>query len=173
MVGGVPYRVGLPVKLEEAKFNPLEWIQGANPAALYKLSQSDIRDMTRAIVALYDAFDKLAAMPPPSLVHMGEALAYLCQKPPQAGLSKWASYQMVDSCLKTQLANAGETPKNDGDLVRLAGVADYMELAVLPPELLSKVQCDVGVLYGETEVSTQEATDAHHAAILLCAQMVD
>lgn len=103
---------------------------------------------------------------------LAASVAQLMMQPPQFGPSKWSSLQAVEKYLKAFIVQKGAKHEFGHDLTKLAEQAVKIGLSDFSQPLLSKVQCLAGVRYDATSVSKQEAVDAHHASLTLCAEIV-
>lgn len=90
---------------------------------------------------------------------------------PTKGLSKWASLQAAEKFLKAYITQKGATAPFSHDLQRLATLAESHGLPSILHAELGKVQCSADVRYGRIPVTKQEAVEAHHVAIGICAEV--
>ncbi len=96
---------------------------------------------------------------------------HLLHRPPELGLSKWASLQAVEKTLKALIARrGGKYPKGSKghDLDGLSKIFEEFELPPIDKLLLEKVQCQAGVRYENAGLTVKESIDAQHAALRIC-----
>jgi hypothetical protein len=97
------------------------------------------------------------------------SIKHLFDNPPQYGLSKWASLQAVEKFIKGYLAQKSASVPLSHNLQALATAAESHGLPAIPSAQLAKVQCGAGVRYGQIAVTKEEALEAHHSAVAVCA----
>lgn len=99
------------------------------------------------------------------------SISHLLESPPRYGLSKWSSLQAVEKFIKGYITQKSATPPFSHDLQALATLAASFGLPVVSSIKLRQVQCPAGVRYGQVSVTKQEALEAHHVAIAICAEV--
>ncbi|MDQ3813015.1 MAG: HEPN domain-containing protein, partial [Armatimonadota bacterium] len=92
---------------------------------------------------------------------------HLMEHFPQSGLSKWASLQAVEKTVKAFVRENDTNAKFGHDLAELFSVANKWGLPKPPQELITIVQCSLGVRYNEPPVSVEEAVRAHLVSLEL------
>lgn len=81
------------------------------------------------------------------------------------GLAKWAALQGVEKTYKAFLAmHQAKVPKTH-EIAKLSKLAANYGLHPADSKLLTDVECNPSVRYGETNVSLEDAVVAHHAAL--------
>lgn len=106
-----------------------------------------------------------------AIADLNSATTFILQRPPQYGLSKWSSLQLVEKLLKSFLKLKKASIPRHHKLPKIVLIAkDY---GLVPPNaaLLGSVQCTAGVRYGEVPVTLGEAISAHHASLDLGKQL--
>jgi hypothetical protein len=106
-----------------------------------------------------------------ALKDLRSAVDHLFGERQACGQSKWASLQAAKKLLRAYLAHKGGAAEQDRDLLQLAHEAYALGLHALNPDNLEILQCDPGVLSGKTAVDVQQAVEAHHACIDICANV--
>jgi len=104
-----------------------------------------------------------------ALKDLRSAVEHLFGDPQACGRSKWASLQAAEKLLRAYIAHRGGIMDRDHDLLQLARDAYALGLPALNPDNLEILKCDPGVLFGKTAVDVQQAVEAHHASIDICA----
>jgi hypothetical protein len=164
-----------PAPNRPALVNILRQLDGITPDFAFSLSPSEQENVLETYVTSQIAFAWIDDTPAESYIReargdLAASAAQLLSQSPQFGLSKWSSLQAVEKFLKSFIVQNGAKHKFSHDLSAFAGQAVKLGLTNFSYALLSKVQCPAGVRYGETPVSKDEAVEAHHAALSLCAE---
>lgn len=97
------------------------------------------------------------------------SIKHLFDNPAQYGLSKWASLQAVEKFLKGYLTHKSASVPFNHNLQALATSAESYGLPAISSAQLATAQCGAGVRYGQIAVTKEEALEAHHSAIAICA----
>jgi hypothetical protein len=104
-----------------------------------------------------------------ALKDLQRAVDHLFGHPQACGQSKWGSMQATENLLRAYVAHQGGTVDRNHDLMQLAHDVYALGLRTLKRDNLEILQCDPGVLSGKTSVDVQQAVEAHHASIDICA----
>ena len=99
------------------------------------------------------------------------AVNHLFSHPQHCGQSKWASLQAAEKFIKSYIERKGGKIDQHHNLNKLSTYAYTLGLHQLNPDKLEIIQCVAGVRYGEPSMSVQEAVEAHHASIDICAKV--
>lgn len=93
---------------------------------------------------------------------------------PRTGLSKWASLQVAEKCLKAFLRWQGEQPKKSHNLAELnaacvtRGLPDLEKMSFEGKSLIDHASCSPGIRYSEEKLpSVDDAVNSVHAALLI------
>jgi len=88
---------------------------------------------------------------------------------PHYGQSKWSSLQFAEKMLKCFLKiKEVEFPKSH-NLEELYKLAHRNGLPDIQKNIIRAIQCPADVRYGEINVTLDEAIEAHHASLIVCA----
>jgi hypothetical protein len=104
-----------------------------------------------------------------ALGDLQESVARLFDVTPRCGTSKWASLQAAEKMLKAYIKQRGQKFPYIHGLACLAGLAEAHGLPVLPRDVLVEIQCEPGVRYADSSITTPEAVRAQHLSLQLCA----
>jgi hypothetical protein len=99
------------------------------------------------------------------------AVDHLFGKPQACGKSKWASLQAAEKFVRGYLTGRGGAADKELGLRELVANASALGLRPLNPDNLEVLQCDPGVRSGKPAVTVEEAVEAHHASIDICANV--
>ncbi len=106
-----------------------------------------------------------------ALEDLRRAVDHLFGKPRACGKSKWASLQATEKFVKGYIAERGGVADKQHGLPELVADAYGLGLRPLNPDNIQILLCDPGVRSGESAVTVEEAVEAHHASIDICANV--
>jgi hypothetical protein len=106
-----------------------------------------------------------------AVADLRSAVDHLFSEPRACGKSKWASFQATEKFLKGFIAGKGGAAGKGAVLPGLLADAYSLGLRPLNPDNLEILKCDPGVRSGDPAVSVEEAVEAHHASIDICANI--
>lgn len=95
------------------------------------------------------------------------AVAALMERSARYGASKWASLQAAEKTLKAAISLKGGTFKFTHELSRLAKQLAELGVEVDIDTLVSAIQCDPKIRYGEEPCDREQALAAHQASLQL------
>ncbi len=163
-----------PINLEPIKINVFDNIKDFTQAYAAELTIFERKELILFLKWGIDAFQAIERIQ--SEVYVPEArgdiqiaVDSLFKTPLQCGLSKWASHQATEKLIKAFIKKSGGKVRQIHNLRMLAESAEKLGLGTLNSDNLDVVQCDPGVRYGEGTSSVQDAVEAHHASLELCA----
>jgi HEPN domain-containing protein len=93
------------------------------------------------------------------------------EEPPACGKSKSASFQAAEKFIKGYIASRGGRADKQHGLPELVSDAYSLGLRPLNPDNLEVLMPDSRVSPGEAAVPVEEAVEAHHASIDICANV--
>jgi hypothetical protein len=171
-IKGDLYAVSLPLILGTYRVNILEWIKGVTPGLLHALSESELNEIGSHIFEHYQAYSEIKFLPNDCIPDLKIAVHQLVERPPQYGLSRWASLQAVEKTLKAYIkkmgGNAPSGGKNGHNLMFLAQMAESFQLPSIDNQLIAQSQCSPSVRYEESSSTQDDAYHAYCAAIKIC-----
>jgi hypothetical protein len=170
--------VTMGAKGNPGRINILDLIVDLTPTLASRLTSKDfdvIGALFRLGMKVFDNINTYSADELLSKAHsdLKASTFHLLHRPPEAGLSKWASLQAVEKILKAFIAQRGGCYPTGGkghELEHLAEIAEKQGLPSLERIHLKKVQCQAGVRYGNVGATSKDALDAQHAALRICHQ---
>lgn len=170
-IKGDLYVVSLPLILGTYRVNVLEWIKGVTPSLLQALSEAELNEIGSHIFEHYQAYSEIKFLPNDCIPDFKIAVDQLMERPPQYGLSHWASLQAVEKTLKAYIKKMGGNPpsggKNGHNLMFLAQMAESLQLRHIDNQLIAQSQCSPSVRY-ESSSTQQDAYLAYCSAIKIC-----
>jgi len=154
----------------------LNCIEGLSNAHARELSAIELKELLLYYSWGAGAFQSIALFSGSSytreaLKDLRSAVDHLFGDPQACGRSKWASLQATEKLMRAYIAHKGGVVDKNHDLMQLAHDAYGLGLRTLNPDNLEILQCDPGVLTGKTAVDVQQAVEAHHASIDICASV--
>jgi HEPN domain-containing protein len=167
-------RVQKSVGQDPAVVYVLNCIEGLSNAHARELSPVELKELLLYYSWGAGAFQSIALFSGnpytrEALKDLRSAVEHLFGDPRACGRSKWASLQAAEKLLRAYIAHRGGVMDRDHDLLQLARDAYALGLPALNPDNLEILKCDPGVLSGKTAVDVQQAVEAHHASIDICA----
>jgi HEPN domain-containing protein len=156
--------------------NVLNCIDGLTESYALTLSLDEQRNLFYTFQFAHEmtkAIDKPSAVPfiNEAKGDIQASIAHLFEELPQYGLSKWASLQAVEKFIKAYIHKSRMKPPFTHDLQKLANLAASHGLPAISPVDLAKIQCSAEIRYGRIAVSSQEAAEAQHASLKVCAEV--
>ncbi|MCG8594700.1 MAG: hypothetical protein MI785_10075 [Kiloniellales bacterium] len=157
--------------------NVVQQLEGITDARVRSLSPKSLEYVFNKFKLGFSAFNVLEASSslhefiPSAEGDILAAVGHLMSNTKQYGLSKWASLQASEKVLKALIKHRGSTfPKNhdlSGLETRLKGTGAKIDVA----HLLSLIQCQAGIRYGEVPCDRDAALAAHHASLALIVEL--
>lgn len=156
--------------------NVLNCVEGLTKEYASVLTTDELRELTDLFLFGYDStlvIDEVSTAPfiDEAKGDLESSVANLFERQPQYGLSKWASLQSVEKFIKAFIVKNGVTPPFTHDLQRLNTLATSHGLPAISQTDIDKIQCPADVRYGLVLVTPQEALEAHHASVKVCAEI--
>jgi hypothetical protein len=153
-------------------FNVLNCIADFPVDLAYQLTAKEREDILLFFITSFKTLQKLQNISnkpyvKESLADLEAAVSCLVSHPAQYGLSKWSSLQFIEKLMKSFIKLKNAAVPHHHKLAQIAQDAKALGLGQLNIDLLSYVQCNAGVRYGEVLVDLKEAIRAHHASIIL------
>lgn len=153
--------------------NILDSINNLTPALAESLNAEEVIKISVAFVLGMGAYTALEAIKDIEFIRevIGDfdaSVAHLLTPNPQAGLSKWASLQVVEKLYKAYISQKGEFIIRTHSLQKLCKHAEQLGLPSPPQDYIDFVQCPAGVRYGEISVSLEESLKAHLVSLEIC-----
>lgn len=158
-----------------------EWsVEGGED--LWRRLDAASREMALDILGTaYNCFSELnplvaeRALPLEATIDVDTAIDELVRDDgPRIGLSKWASLQVAEKCLKAFLRSQGEQPKKSHNLRELnaacvkRGLSDFQKMSFAGKSLIDHATCSPGIRYSEENLpSADEAVNSVHAALII------
>lgn len=106
-----------------------------------------------------------------AVADLRSAVVHLFREPRACGKSKWASSQAAEKFIKGYIASRGGKADKEHGLLELVSDAYSLGLRPLNPDNLEVLMCDARVSPGEAAVSVEDAVEAHHASLDICANI--
>jgi hypothetical protein len=157
-------------------YNVLWCIEDIPAGLASTLTENERREILQFFMKAHEAlqdFENIRSKPyvNEAIADLNSATAFILQRPPQYGLSKWSSLQLVEKLLKSFLKLKNASIPRHHKLQEIAQIAK--DHGLVPPNvaLLASAQCTAGVRYGEVPVTLGEAISAHHASLDLGKQL--
>lgn len=170
---GPPQRNILLQGREVVLSNITNYVQGLTPARTQSMSLSECNGIVGWFGNAAVARSSICSVRYPEFV--GEARAeldtsveHLLSRPPQFGLSRWASLQAVEKFLKAFIKERGGRVRPIHKLDDLAREAEGLGLTAVDRTTIASIQCTAGVRYGTEPSTLQQAIAAHQAATVTC-----
>lgn len=180
LVDGDVYVARFPVVFGTAKLNLLQVVEGVTPATLTALAPADVQCLVQLAKDGFEAFVALADLPPALLADGHSSITQAMARPPNLGMSRWSSQQLVEKVLNAFVERKGGDVKrarkggtHAHDFAPL--VAEAQRCGLAPPDatLLKRVECTANIRYSEREegraVTLVDAVEANQASVFLCA----
>ena len=161
---------------EPLTINVLNLIDGFTTGYARELSPIEHKELVLYLKWGLDSFQlintqKSSKYTVAALSDLRSAVYHLFIRPQHCGQSKWASSQAAEKFVKSYIERKGKRVDRHHNLNTLSEVAYALGLNLLNPDNLEVIRCEAGVRYGESAVSVQEAVEAHHASIDVCAKV--
>lgn len=177
-VGVVIDHASMGVKGNSGRINILDLIVDLTPPLASRLTSKAFNEIGELFTLGMDVFNHIHSCRGDELLNKAHAdfkasTFHLLHRPPELGLSKWASLQATEKILKSFIARrGGDYPKGGKghDLEQLASISEKHGLPPLDRTILQKVQCQPGVRYENMGLTIKEVVDAQHAALRICQQ---
>lgn len=164
------------MKGSSGRINILDLLEDLTPPLASRLTREAFDEICELFVLGMDVFGKLQTYRGDELLAKAHAdfkasTFHLLHRPPELGLSKWASLQAVEKTLKSLIARQGRSYPKGGKGHELDELSKIFEKIGLPPVeklMLEKVQCKPGVRYENAGLTVKETVDAQHIALRIC-----
>jgi len=158
------------------RINILDLIVDLTPTLASRLTVKMLSEIGELFVLGMDAFGHIHNRRGDELLFKAESdfkasTFHLLHRPPELGLSRWASLQAVEKVFKSLIAQRGLSyPKgHDGhNLMELSKIASGAGMEVIDIKALESVQCSPGVRYEGVGLTVVQAIEAQHAALRIC-----
>ena len=169
LVAHTPHEVDFPLIYGTCCINPLKWIKGVTSGLFSHMTKEEVTQLAESILALHPCFDEIRDLPSKCTEDLSASVSNLMTYDPH--LSKWASQQMVEKTLKEYIRIKGGNPTKTHRLGILAEEAESLGLPECDRKLIQASCADAGIRYDKKLVLLNDAEQAQHAAIKLCAHI--
>ena len=158
---------------DAAVFNVFDDIEGFTAGLGRDLTDAECADILLAYTCGLEALQALRGLAhnkfiPEAIGDQQAAVVSIFADPPQYGASRWHSLQLVEKLFKCYIGSRGGKVSKHHRLRRHALDAGGLGLDVPDSSLLSAVQCNAGVRYGEVGSTLTQAIEAHQASLEIC-----
>ncbi len=160
-----PFLVVFPIAYGPIQVNPLEWIQDLTGEIAHALDEETLARLCHQLIEAFDPISSLNRVPYQLVADMETAVFQIMNYPPELGLSRWASQQVVEKLLKAYLRASQVDPGMKHNLAYLAQLSEENGLPALDRHDLEVVGCKASVRYGKIPTSLANAVEAHHISI--------
>lgn len=166
-------------KGSSGKMNILDFIVDLTPPLASRLTGKAFDEIGELFMLGMDVFGNIHNYRGDELLAKAHAdfkasTFHLLHRPPELGLSKWASLQAVEKTLKSLIAlRGGSYPKGGKghNLEQLTKITEELGQPPIERKLIEKIQCHAGVRYENVGLTVKEVVDAQHAALRICHQV--
>lgn len=154
--------------------NPLRTIKGFTTDLAKSLSRKEMIQLSQFYLFAYDTIKNLFEIKSEPFVAEARTDLYtsvnnIFLPQPHYGQSKWSSLQFAEKMLKCFLTIKKSGFPKSHDLEELYNLAHKNGLPDIHKNIIRAIQCAAAVRYGEISVTLEEAIEAHHASLIVCA----
>jgi hypothetical protein len=156
--------------------NPLRTVKGFTTELAKTLTRREMNELKEFYIFGFDAIQRLREIESKPLISEARAdlvaaVNNMFLMHPHYGQSKWASLQFSEKMLKCFLKTKKTGFPRSHELSELSKLCSCNGLPVIPNCITDAIQCPAGVRYGESNVSLDEAVDAHYASLIICSSV--